>query len=248
MKPDAVPFRAKIRRSSPRMRHAMAKHIDQLLADGLIEPSNSAWASPYFLRRKKGGGYRGVVDLRGVNEQTEPDTYPMPNQHDVMDFLAGKCYISALDCRSGFHQIELDDESKDCTTFTCSRGSFRWRVMPMGAKNSSAAFQRCITKILRKFIDVVCVIYIDDILIATKSWKEHVAAMRAIFSALKEAGLALSRDKCTFCLPIMKILGHEISVDGVKPSADKLRALREFPAPRTKRQVQQFVGMVNCYR
>src|SRR5207253_633306 len=137
------------------MRKEIDTMIDALLADDRIEPANSPWGAPFFLKQKKnGGGWQTVIDYRKLNEQVKSDKYPMPEIDDTFSFLNGMKYVSILD--GGFHRIPLDEDSRDCTTFLCHRGVYRWKVMPFGLKNASAEFQRTMSIVLSGLIGVIC--------------------------------------------------------------------------------------------
>jgi len=152
-----------------------------------------------------------------------------------------------MDGESGFHQVPLAEASRDCTTFLCHRGQFRWKVLPFGLKNSSAVFQRIMTQALKPFIGISCMIYIDDIIIATATWEEHVQAISRILAALRKVGFTLKRKKCNFCLPTMCILGLTISADGIHLKGEHSKAVTQFPHPKTKQNIQQFLGLANFF-
>ena len=232
----------------PEKQKVIEESVNTLLEQGCIEPSMSAWASPVVLVKKPNGSWRFCCDYRKLNLSTARDSYPLPRIDTTLHMLGGKRYFSSLDLLSGFWQIPLTEESKQKTAFVTAHGLWQWRVMPMGPRNSPATFQRAMDTVLAGLKWSKCLIYIDDILIYGATWEEHLANLRSVLDRLEKCCLYVKPDKCSFARSSTTHLGHEVSAEGLKPLEKHVVAVREFPTPRTKTQLQSFLGLSNYYR
>ena len=196
---------------------------------------------------KKNGDVRFCVDFRKLNQVALFDAYPMPRVEDVLESVGPAKYISTLDLARGYWQVPLAEGAKDKTAFTTPFGLFEFTVMPFGLHNAPATFQRLMNRVLQrcqKFAQA----YIDDVVVFSKTWEEHLEHLRAVLTALQQAGLTLKLPKCQFGLKEVKHLGHIIGGGQLRPDPEKLDAIQSYPRPVTKSQVNSFIGLASYYR
>lgn len=245
----AEPIKQRYHPLSPAMRKYVDEALDAMLAEGIVEPSNSPWSSPIVLVRKKDSSYRFCVDFRAVNKVTERDAYPLPFITHTLDKLRDAKYLSSLDIKSAYWQVPLSVESRSITAFTVpNRGLYQFRRMPMGLHNSSATWQRLIDRVLGADLEPYVFVYLDDIVIVTQEFGKHLEVLREVFNRLKKAGLTVAREKCNFCRPELKFLGYIVDRNGLHVDPEKVSAIVNLPVPKTVRQVRQIVGMASWYR
>lgn len=229
------------------------KQIDKMLDQGIIRPSYSPWSSPIWIVPKKADAsgktkWRLVVDYRKLNEQTIDDRYPLPNITEILDKL-GKCmYFTTLDLASGFHQIEVKKEDIPKTAFTVDNGHYEYIRMPFGLKNAPSTFQRVMDNVLRDLQGKICLCYMDDIIVFSTSLQEHIENLAQVFQNLERANLKVQLDKSEFLHKEIAFLGHLITTEGVKPNPDKIKVIKEFPIPKTEKQIKSFLGLLGYYR
>jgi hypothetical protein len=188
---DATPIFQRPRRTPLTYQQIMKSHIDELLKNGLIQPGSGAWASPVVMVQKKDRILRFCVDYRKLNQITKKDVYPLPRIDDILDTLNGAKYFSSFDFLSGYWQIEMDDLDKEKTGFITIYGLFEWNVMPMGLCNSPSTFQRAMDDLLRRFKWAFCLVYIDDVILYSKSEEEHLNHIEAFLSVIEENGFKM---------------------------------------------------------
>jgi len=247
---DTTPFKSPPRRLPYALRNELEGELQHLIDTGCIEPSGSSFASGLVLVRKKDGSLRVCVDYRGINKRTIPDQYPIPRIDDLIDAV-GRCkgkIFTTLDLMKGYHQIKMAPESRDKTAFTCHLGLFQYRRMPFGLTNAPATFQRLMNKLFSGCDWNFVFVYLDDLLVVSQSFEEHLIHVAKVIQRLQEAGLRLKPQKCAFAQLEINYLGHTLSPQGVKPNDDKVRAVKEFPTPTCCREVKSFLGLVNFYR
>ena len=219
-----------------------------MLEDGRIERSYSSWASPVVMVPKQQPGvYRLCVDYRKLNRVTKLDAYPMPTIDSILDSLHGATIFSSLDLKSGYHQMALNPEDKEKTAFVCAEGLFHFTVLPFGVVNGPASFQRLMEVVLDGLIGTICYVYLDDIVCFSSSLSRHVDGLRQILQRLQTAGLTVNWDKCAFGRSSMRYLGHVIGSDGLRTVPEKVRAIVDYPMPKTVKQLERFLGMVTWY-
>ena len=182
----ATPIRQPPRRLPLVAREDAAQAVDDMLKQGVIEPSTSPWASPIVLVKKKDGSTRFCVDYRKLNSVTRKDSYPLPRIDDTLESLAGASWFSTLDLKSGYWQVELDAQDKEKTAFTTNRGLWQFRVMPFGLCNAPATFERLMEQVLSGLPLTVCLVYLDDILVPGRTFREELANLRQVFQRLSE--------------------------------------------------------------
>lgn len=229
------------------------RQITEMLNQGIIQPSISPWSSPVWVVPKKidASGkqkWRVVIDYRKLNELTINDKYPLPNISDLLDQL-GKCeYFTTLDLASGFHQIEIDKKDIQKTAFSVENGHYEFVRMPFGLKNAPSTFQRVMDNILLGIQNERCLVYMDDIIIYSPTIHEHISRLTEVFKRLRKANLKIQPDKCEFLRKEVAYLGHLITQDGVKPNPSKIDCIRNFPEPKTQKEIKSFLGLAGYYR
>ena len=247
---DSTPIRTTPRRLPYALRSELEGELQKLLDTGCIEPSSSSFASGLVLVRKKDGGLRVCVDYRGINKKTIPDCYPIPRIDDLIDTV-GRCHgkiFTTLDLMKGYHQIKMASESKEKTAFTCHLGLFQYRRMPFGLTNAPATFQRLMNKLFCGPKWNFLFVYLDDLLIVSQSFEEHLEHVEQVLKQLEDAGLRLRPEKCYFAQESVEYLGHTLSPVGVRPNDKKVKAVKEFPQPTCCKEVKSFLGLINFYR
>lgn len=222
--------------------------IEDMLKDGIIRPSDSPWASPITLVPKKDGSTRFCIDYRKLNQVTRKDAHPLPYIQDIFDQLSGAKIFSLLDLKSGYWQVPMSEESIPKTAFTCHLGLFEFVRMPFGLTNAPAIFQRAMNKVLSGLIGRCCMVYIDDIVIYSKSAKEHAQHLAAVLQRLRETGLQLKPSKCNFGLPEIELLGYKVNAEGIQPLESRVSAIVDLAPPRDTKAVRSFLGMAGYYR
>ena len=246
---DPVPFKEKYRRIPPQLYEEVRAHLKEMLDLGAITHSNSPWSSPIVLVRKKDGRLRFCIDLRKLNLRTVKDSYSLPRIESVLEHLVGACIFSTLDLKAGYWQVELDEDSKPFTAFTCGPlGFFQCDTMPFGACNAPATFQRLMENCLGDLNLSWCLVYLDDIIIFSSTPEEHLERLEAVFQKLEAAGLKLKPSKCNFFREEIQYLGHIVSKEGIKADPKKVEAVVNWSPPTTVSEVRRFLGFVGFYR
>ena len=228
-------------------REQMAKMIDDMQKQGIIQPTSSPWASPVVLVPKKDGTTRFCVDYRRLNAVSRKDVYPLPRIEDILSTLGDANYFSTLDLASEYWQIEMEESSRPKTAFA-TQGLFEFTRMPFGLCNAPATFQRLMQVILAGLEWKCCFVYLDDILVASQTFEEHLAHLVEVFSRLQKAGLRLKPKKCAFLRDEVAYLGHIISQEGIRPDPAKVHKVRTFPVPTDVTTLRQFLGLASYYR
>ena len=223
--------------------------VADLKAKNLIRDSTSPWAFPALLADKKDDPKSRLCgDYRPLNEITIDDKMPMPRIHEVLDRLSGATIFTTLDVAWGYWHIEMSPESIEKTAFVTNEGHYEWLVMPFGLKNAPATFQRVIQQILAKHLYKGVINYLDDIILYSKTFTEHMTLLDEVLTILESHGIKLKLKKCFFAKTEVNYLGHTISHNSVRPSKEKIAALKSFPVPTTVRQVRRFYGLAQHYR
>ena len=219
-----------------------------MLTQRVIVSSNNPWVSPIVLAPKKDGSYRLCINYRKLNEVTVRDTYPIPHIDDTLDARQNTHFISTLDLRCGYWQVEIDETSKPITAFVTHRGLFECTVMPFGLASAPATFQRLMDIVLAGLKWQCCLDYLDDIIVYSPTFEQHLEDLKKVFRALADANLTLKAPKCHFCRPELTFLGHLITPNGIKPDPGLTSTILAFQQPTTVKNVQAFLGLTGYYR
>lgn len=244
MKND-IPIRQRYFPKNPKMREIINKQVEELLAKGQIEPSASPYCSPIVLVKKKDNSWRMCVDFRKINENSERDAYPMPHIPSILNRLKKARYVSSIDLKQGYWQVPIRAEDRQYTAFVVpGKGLYQWRVMPFGLHSAPATFQRLLdTVVCQKFEDFA-VAYLDDIIIFSETFGDHMSHLRSVLEALRKANLSINLEKSAFCKKELKYLGHIVGQGGIQTDPDKVRAISELEPPTTVTGVRRILGMI----
>lgn len=245
---DHKPIKQQPRRLPPHRRPVVEKQLDSLLSQGRIAPSNSPWSSPVVLVRKRDGDFRMCIDYRKLNAITTRDAQPLPRVDDILESLDGACYFTCLDLASGYWQVKVAEKDRAKTAFVTPQGQFEWLVMPFGLTNAPGTFQRLMNMALQGLTWKYCLVYLDDILIWSKSFDEHLNRLRAVFERLRAAGVKLKPKKCHFLKKRVNFLGHVISSNGIETDPEKITALHNWPTPKNIKELRSFLRLAGYYR
>lgn len=247
---NAEPIKQRYFPLSPAMQEHANKELDKMLAAGFIRPSKSPWSSPMVLVRKNDGeSFRLCFDGRKLNSVTKKDAYPLPYLSTILDKLRDARYLSSIDLKQAFYQIPLHPDSCEKTAFTVPRrGLFEYVVMPFGIANAPATQQRLMDEIFGPLLGENLFIYIDDIVVVSSSFREHIAMLQEVFRRLKDAGLTINFEKCEFCKPSLTYLGYVIDRNGLHTDPKKVDAISRYPKPKTVTEVKRFLGLCSWYR
>lgn len=249
VKEGVEPVKQRYYPRNPAMQQVIDEEVDRMLLEDIIEPSCSAWSSPVVLVKKTSGKYRFCIDFRKVNQLTEADAYPLPFIQHILDKLRGAKYISTLDLKQGYWQIPLSKESRPLTSFTVpGRGLFQFKVMPFGLHSAGATFQRLLDSIIGPELEPRVFCYLDDIIIVSQTFNQHLGDLQEVFARLRANGLQLQPEKCMFCRSELKYLGHVINRRGIQTDPEKVEAVMNIPSPGNPRAVRSFLGMASWYR
>ena len=237
------------RRQNPAVRREEMAQVQQMLASNVIRPSSSLWASPVVMVRKKDGSLCFCVNFRQLNATTVKDTHPLPRIDDLLDALHGARWFSTLDLKSGYWQVPITESDKAKTAFCTTSGQlYEFNQVPFGLCNAPATFSRLMDRVLAGLHWETCLFYLDNIIVFSSTWEEHLARLRQVFERLRHAKLKLGADKCTFAAKEVSYLGHRVTEEGLLPDSSLLAAIQEIPPPKTATEVRSFLGLAGYYR
>ena len=246
---NGPPLRQPYRRQNPAVRREEMAQVQQMLSSNVIRPSKSPWASPVVMVRKKDGSLRFCVDFRQLNAATVKDAHPLPRIDDLLDALHGAKWFSTLNLKSGYWQVPIAEQDKEKTAFRTSSGQlFEFNQVPFGLCNAPATFSRLMDRVLAGLHWETCLFYLDDIIVFSSTWEEHLARLREVFERLRPAKLKLGPTKCTFAAKEVSYLGHRVTEEGLLPDPALLAAIRDIPPPKTATEVRSFLGLASYYR
>ena len=224
------------------------EYLEENLQKGFISPSTAPYASPVLFVQKHDGSLRFCVDYRKLNAITIRNRYPIPLIEEALARVVGCKYLTKLDIIAAFNKLRMHPDSEDFTTFTTSFGAFKYHVLPFGLTGGPASYQQYMNDNLFEYLNDFCQAYLDDILIYSKTKKEHQEHVRKVLLRLREAGLQVDIDKCEFHVQETKFLGLLVSTTGLKMDPDKVAAVTAWEVPTCLKEVQSFVGFCNFYR
>jgi len=245
---DSKPINQAPRRTSWSNRQIIEAQVQKMILDKIITHSKSPWASPIVLVTKKDGSIRFCNDYRKLNEITVKDAYPLPRIDDSLASLINKSYFSSLDMAAGYHQIPMDPRDKEKTAFITDSGLYEYNVMPFGLTNAPATFQRFMDFVLAGLKWRILLVYIDDILVFSESFEEHIAHLHEVFDRLREAKLQLKTSKCFFFKKSINFLGHVVTAEGIHTDPNRIKAISEMKPPTKIKALRSFLGIAGYYR
>ena len=235
-------------RKSPKERELENKMTEEYIKSGVAGKSMSPWGFPVVLAAKKDGTVRFCVDYRKANEVLGKPKYPLPRIDDDVDSMSGAQIFSTIDLKAAYWQIKIREADKDKLAFRTSEGCFSWNVMPFGVSTAPACFQQTMDLVLAGIKWNYALVYLDDIIVYSKTEEEHLSHLEEVFKRLRKAGLKCNAEKCEFMKDKVAFLGHIISAEGIAPNQQKVQAVREIKPPTTVTEVKSFLGMAGYYR
>ena len=243
---DAKPIKQSPYRVHPRQVPLVKGEIDTMLKLGIIRPGKSEWSSPVVLVPKSDGTHRFCIDFRRVNKVIKKDAYPLPRIDECIEKIGSSKFISKLDLLKGFWQIGLTAKAQEICSFSTLGQTYLPLVLPFGLSNSPSSFQRLMNQIREGIPNVA--VYLDDVVVFSDTWEEHIEQLHCLFDALNRANLVLNLRKCVFAKAQVQYLGHVVGLGELSPPTAKVEAIEQMPAPRTKKQVRRFLGTIGYYR
>ena len=242
------PFRPMYRLSPLEVRETK-EQLARFIEQGIIEPSKSPYGAPIlFVPKPNGRGLRLCVDFRALNLVTIKNRYPIPRIDDLLDSISGAKFFTSIDLTSGYHQIRITEEDVPKTAFRTPFGHFQFKVLIEGLTNAPATFQNVMNNTFREYIGDFVNVYLDDILVYSKTEAEHRKHLRLVFEKLREEKFYACLQKCEFAKPEIKFLGHIVGADGIKVNPAKIAAVNDWQPPKTVHQVRSFLGLANYFR
>ncbi|GBG84378.1 hypothetical protein CBR_g38351 [Chara braunii] len=244
----AIPLRGCIYRMSEEELSVLRAQLDDLLEKGWIRPSSSSYGAPVLFVRKKKKDLWLCIDYRKLNAQTVMNADPLQRIDNLLEQLGGAKFFYKLDLKSTYNQLKIWQEDRYKTGFKTRYGHFEWLVMPFGLTNAPATFQAAMTTEFRHILDRFVLIYLDDILVYSRSLDEHVEHLHTVLEQLRQAKYKANRDKCEFARQELEYLGHYVTSQGIRPLADKIEVIRVWPEPTNTTNVRSFMGLVSSYQ
>ena len=245
---DPTPIKQRARRFPIHQRDEGNRIVEEMLSADVIEPSSSPWSSPVVLVKKKDGSTRFCIDYRKLNAVSVKDSYPLPRIDDSLDALAGAKCFSTLDLASGYWQVGMTEEAKQKSAFVTPGGLFQFKCMPFGLCNAPSTFERLMEQVLAGLQWQICLVYLDDVIVYSRDFTEHVERLEIILKRISEAGLKLKPKKCHFFCEKVIYLGHTVSAEGIATDPEKVRAVQDWEVPKDLTDVRSFLGLCSYYR
>ncbi|WVZ52111.1 hypothetical protein U9M48_003201 [Paspalum notatum var. saurae] len=247
--PGTAPIAMRQYRMAPIEHEEVKKNINELLAKGYIRPSSSPWAFPVLLVEKKDTDVKRMcVDYRALNKVTIKNKYPLPRIDDLYDQLQGACIFSKIDLRSGYHQLKIRPSDIPKTAFATKYGLYEYTVMSFGLTNTSAYFMQLMNSVFMDYLDKFVVVFIDDILIYSKTESEHEEHLRLVLQRLREHKLYAKFSKCEFWIDKVRFLGHVVSKGGIAVDPSNVSTITNWKVPKIPKEVRGFLGLAGYYR
>jgi len=245
----AAPFKSRFYRLNKVKSDIVKNELGKLFKKNLIKHAKSSWSSPIVLVKKKGKNqWRLCVDFRKLNALTVPDVYALPDIWEIFDCLGGAIIFTTLDLFAGYHQILMDEESVNLTCFTTKFGNFVYKVMPFGLTGAPATFQREMNRILFDLLGKCVFVFLDDILIFSRSVEEHIVHLNQVLAIFRMHKVKINIKKCSFFKEEVEVLGHVVSKDGLKTMKSKTQAVEDWVQPKDVSELRSFLGSVGYYR
>ena len=248
LQPGAKPVSRPMFRYSPREVAEIKAQVTALLAHGLIQPSSSPFGAPVIFVQKKDGSLRMVIDYRAINKLTVRNQYPLPRIDQLLDSLSGAKVFSSLDLMSAYHQIRLQESDVPKTAFKTPLGLFEFKVLPFGLANSPAVFAAKMASVFKNEIGKFCLVYLDDLLVFSRTPEEHMTHLRAVLDRLRSERFYAKLSKCQFGAGSVDYLGYVVSAEGIHVNPRKTQVVQDWPTPRNPKEIRSFLGLSNYFR
>ncbi|GJW32778.1 putative nucleotidyltransferase, ribonuclease H [Tanacetum coccineum] len=244
----ATPVAKSLYRLAPSKMQELLGQLQELQDKGFIRSSHSPWGAPVLFVKKKDGSFRMCIDYRELNKLTVKNRYPLPRIDDLFDQLQGSCYFSKIDLRSGYHQLRVHEDDIPKTAFRTRYGHFEFTVMPFGLTNAPAVFMDLMNRVCKPYLDKFVIVFIDDILIYSKTKEDHEVHLRLVLELLRKEKLYAKFSKCEFWLQEVHFLGHVVNQSGIHVDPGKIEAVKNWKAPTTSSEIRSFLGLAGYYR
>ena len=246
---DTEPFKERFRWIAPPLVEEVREHIQEMLDGGAICPSQSPWCNAVVLVWKKDGGLQFCIDFRRLNSRTKKDVYPLPQMQETMESMVGTQFFSTMDLKSGFWQVKMAKDSQQYTAFMVgSMGVYEFLRMLYGLCNAPVTFQRLMQNCLGELNLTYALIYLDDVIVFSRTEEEHLYHLRVVFARFLEHGLKLKPSKCHFLQDKITFLGHEVSAEGMKPGMANLKVIAKMAPPKMYTEIRRFTGMMGFFQ
>lgn len=245
---DPTPFKQRARPIHPSDYEAVHLHLKELFDANIIRESESLFASPIGIVKKKNGQIRLCVDYRKLNSQTIKDAYALPHIEEAFASLTGAKWFSVMDLKSGYYQVEMEEEDKHKTAFVTPIGFWEFNRMPQGVTNAPSTFQRVMEKCMGSFNHREVLVFLDDLIVFSSTPEEHEERLLRVLNRLRDFGLKLSPEKCQFFRKSVRYLGHIVSENGVETDPNKITALTSWPRPNNISELKSFLGFTGYYQ
>ncbi|KAI3712422.1 hypothetical protein L1987_70978 [Smallanthus sonchifolius] len=246
--PRATPVAKAPYRLAPSEMQELASQLQELSSKGFIRPSHSPWGAPVLFVKKKDGSFRMCIDYHELNKLTIKNRYPLPHIDDLFDQLQGSTCFSKIDLRSGYHQLRVLDEDIPKTAFRTRYGHYEFMVIPFGLTNAHAVFMDLMNRVCKPYLHKFVIVFIDDILVYSKTKAEHEQHLRLILELLKKEQLYAKFSKCEFWLKEVQFLGHIVNDKGIHVDPAKIEAVKNWSTPKTPTETRSFLGLAGYYR
>ncbi|GJS67425.1 putative reverse transcriptase domain-containing protein [Tanacetum coccineum] len=246
--PRATPIAKSPYHLAPSELEELSGQLKELQYKGFIRPSSSPWGAPVLFVKKKDSSFGMCVDYRELNKLTANNRYPLPRIDDLFDQLQGSQFFSKIDLRSGYHQLRVHEDDIPKTAFRTRYGHFEFTVMPFGLTNAPAVFMDLMNRVCRPYLDKFVIVFIDDILIYSKTQEEHVEYLRLVLVLLKKEKLYAKFSKCEFWLREVQFLRHMLNGNGIHVDPCKIEVVKNWKAPRTRTKYRSFLRLAGYYR
>ena len=226
----------------------LERQLREYVGNEWIRPSQSPYGAPIHFVKKKDGTTRMRTDYRALNKITKKNVYPLPRIDELLDRLEGAKFFTKIDLRQGYHQIRIAEADVEKTAFRTRYGHYEYLVLPFGLSNAPATFMGLMIEVFRPLLDKSVVIYLDDILIFSRTWEDHLQDVGAVLQRLRDSKLYAKVYKCEFGKESVEFLGHVVCNEGVSVDAKKVEAIKEWPVPTNIHDLRAFLGLANYYR
>lgn len=245
---NAQPIKQKSFFMTPEEKKRIREEIQEMIKKDIIEESYSPWASPCFYIDKKGGKKRLVHDFRKLNKVTKKDSFPLPRIDELLGSFLGKKWYSGLDLVSGYWNVEVEEKDREKLAFITPEGLYQFKRMPFGPCNAPSVFQRMMQKALGNLTYTKALVYIDDIIIYSDTFEQHLKDIEEVLECLRRANVKLGMEKCQFCIDKIDFLGFVVGKDGIETQGEKVKKIRNYPRPYDITQLRGFLGLAGYYR